>query len=63
MKEKEWTCFEKSGKVSDYLMYVKNSAGTRTALTEIKSERCDAQDGTDMYSNRDDSQFRPGGRV
>ncbi len=63
MKEQEWLCFEKSGRVSDYLTYCQSSAGKFCEYEAKDSERCERQDGADLYPDRDDFKVRSGGRV
>lgn len=61
MKEKEWLCFEKSGRVSDYLNYCQSNAGRLGGYGDEDTKRCGRQDGADLYTDRYDTEDRPRG--
>lgn len=63
MEDKEWLCFEKSGRVSDYLAYCHSGVGKFTEYETADSRRCEKEDGADMYPDGNDTEFRSGGRV
>ena len=46
MEEKEWLCFEKSGRISDYLAYCRSSAGKYSEYETAVARRCEEQDLT-----------------
>lgn len=62
MRDKEWICFEKSGRVSDYLAYCQSSTGKFSEFG-ADTERCERQDGADLYSDGNDHKDCTGGRV
>ena len=63
MEEKEWLCFEKSGKVSDYLAYCPSSSGRFSEYGTAAVRRCEEQDGAGLCPDRDGAEDSPGGRV
>lgn len=63
MEEKEWLCFEKSGRVSDYLAYCQSSIGKYAEYGTDSQGRSGNLDGADMYSDRDDTKYDAGWRV
>lgn len=63
MEEKEWLCFEKSGKVSDYLAYCQSSAGRYSEYEAAVTGRCEKQDGADVYSDGNGIEDSSGGGI
>ena len=63
MEEKEWLCFEKSGKVSDYLTYCQSSSGRFSEYGTAAVRRCEEQDGAGLCPDPGGAEDSPGGRV
>ncbi len=63
MEEKEWLCFEKSGRISDYLAYCRSSAGKYSEYETAVARRCEEQDGADLCSDGDGAEDGSGRRV
>lgn len=60
MEEKEWLCFEKSGKVSDYLTYCQSSPGRFSEYDTAVARRCEEQNGTDLCTDGDGAEDSSG---
>ncbi len=53
MKENEWLRFEKSGRVSDYLIYCQSDTGK---YSEYETSRNMAENYSDCGTNRDNAE-------
>ncbi len=60
MEEKDWMCFEKSGRVSDYLAYCQSSRGKFSGYDASNTRRGEEQDGADLYDDGDGAENSSG---
>lgn len=63
MEDKEWLRFEKSGRIADYLTYCQSSVGRFTDFGTDRQGDERVTNGTDVYSDRNDPEFRSGGGI
>lgn len=60
MEEKDWMCFEKSGRVSDYLAYCQSSQGRFSGYDTNDVRRGEEQDGADLCPDGDGAENSSG---